>query len=170
MKIKSFSKNLVSQKLSPRAEEIVVQEAWIDDQTPEDISNFIEKLRQEEAYDVSYHAINMKKDRIGYSIQVILPLEKKEHFRALWFKYSSTIGVRERIQSRWILLRRSGECLSDFGKIKVKQTLKSDGSTSLKAENDEILRLSFELNKTNQEIRNVIYKSIRDFKPSENWK
>jgi len=170
IKIKSFSKNLESQKLSPRAEEIVVQEAWIDDQTPEDISNLVEKFRKEEAYDVSYHAINMKKDRIGYSIQVILPLEKKEHFRALWFKYSSTIGVRERIQSRWILLRRSGECLSDFGKIKVKQTLKSDGSTSLKAENDEILRLSLELNKTNQEIRNVIYKSIRDFKPSENWK
>ena len=112
----------------------------------------------------------MKKDRIGYSIQVILPLEKKERFRALWFKYSSTIGVRERIQSRWILLRRSGECLSDFGKIKVKQILKSDGSTSLKAENDEIFRLSLELNKTNQEIRNVLDKSIRDFRPSENWK
>ena len=37
-------------------------------------------------------------------------------------------------------------------------------------ENDEILRLSLELNKSNQEIRNVIDKSIRDFKPSENWK
>ena len=56
---------------------ISVQEAWIDDQTPQDISNFVEKLRIEGAYDVSYQAINMKKNRIGFSIQVILPIEKK---------------------------------------------------------------------------------------------
>jgi len=68
----------------------------------------VEKLRIEGAYDVSYQTINMKKNRIGFSIQVILPIEKKDFFRQLWFDYSSTIGVRERIQSRWILLRREG--------------------------------------------------------------
>ena len=46
LKIKSYSRNIPAQKVSPRSEEIVVQEAWIDDQSPEDISNFVEKLRQ----------------------------------------------------------------------------------------------------------------------------
>ena len=165
------SDNYVSdKKLNPKFEEISVQEAWIDDQTPEDISNFVEKLRKEGAYDVSYQAINMKKERIGYSIQVILPLEKKEYFRELWFRYSNTIGLRERIQSRWILLRRSGECSTPFGKIKFKQTLKPDGSISLKPENDEILRLSLEHNKTNKDIRNILKESSISFEPSENWK
>ncbi|MDA9692883.1 nickel pincer cofactor biosynthesis protein LarC, partial [Prochlorococcus sp. AH-736-N03] len=142
-KITSFedSSNNDNEQISPKCEEISIQEAWIDDQTPEDISNFVEKLRIEGAYDVSYQSIKMKKNRIGFSIQVILPIEKKEFFRRLWFDYSNTIGVRERNQSRWILLRRRGECSTTFGNIKVKQTLKPDGSIIMKPENDEVLRL-----------------------------
>ena len=82
------------------------------------------------------------------SIQAILPVEKKEYFRRLWFDYSNTIGVRERNQSRWILLRRRGECLTNFGNIKVKQTLKPDGSINMKPENDEVLRLNLKHKKS----------------------
>ena len=112
----------------------------------------------------------MKKDRLGFSIQVILPLNKKEYFRELWFKYSNTIGVRERIQSRFVLLRRGGECSTNFGKIRVKQTMKPDGSLSIKPENDEILRLSREHEKTIEEIRKIVDESSNNFKASENWK
>jgi len=159
-----------NEQISPKCEEISIQEAWIDDQTPEDISNFVEKLRIEGAYDVSYQAINMKKNRIGFSIQVILPIEKKEFFRRLWFDYSNTIGVRERNQSRWILLRRRGECSTTFGNIKVKQTLKPDGSIIMKPENDEVLRLQLKHKIPTQEIRKIIRESSKKFKAFENWK
>ena len=99
LEIKSFDKNSEDKKDNPRFEKIAVQEAWIDDQTSEDIANFIHKLRNEGAYDVSSHAINMKKNRIGYSVEAIVPLDKKEYFRELWLNYSNTIGIRERIQS-----------------------------------------------------------------------
>ena len=169
LKITSFEKESNNQQINPKCQEVSVQEAWIDDQTPEDIVNFVQKLRNEGAYDVSYQAINMKKDRIGFSIQVILPIEKKEYFRDLWFHYSNTIGVRERTQSRWILLRRSGECSTVYGKIKVKQTLKPDGSISMKPENDEILRLKLEHNKTTEEIRKILKEASNNFKAFENW-
>ena len=169
-KITSFEDLSINKKINPKCEEISVQEAWIDDQSPEDISNFVEKLRIEGAYDVSYQAINMKKNRIGFSIQVILPTEKKEYFRRLWFDYSTSIGVRERTQSRWILLRRRGECSTPFGNIKVKQTLKPDGSISMKPENDEVLRLKLEYNKSTDEIRKIIRESSENFKSFENWK
>jgi len=164
-----FSTN-VKKYISPKCEEISIQEAWIDDQTPEDISNFVEKLRIEGAYDVSYQAINMKKNRIGFSIQVILPIEKKEFFRRLWFDYSNTIGVRERTQSRWILLRRRGECSTTFGNINVKQTLKPDGSITMKPENDEVLRIQLEHKISTYEIRKIIKESSKKFKAFENWK
>ena len=79
-KITAFEDSSINdnEQISPKCEEISIQEAWIDDQTPEDISNFAEKLRIEGAYDVSYQAINMKKNRIGFSIQAILPIEKKK--------------------------------------------------------------------------------------------
>ena len=171
-KITSYNNSSIidNEQISPKREEIIIQEAWIDDQTPEDISNFVEKLRIEGAYDVSYQAINMKKNRIGFSIQVILPIEKKELFRRLWFDYSNTIGVRERTQSRWILLRRRGECSTIFGNIKVKQTLKPDGSIIMKPENDEVLRLKLKHKISTKEIRKKIKESSKKFKAFENWK
>ena len=169
-KITSFEDSSINHRINPKCEEISIQEAWIDDQTPEDISNFVEKLRIEGAYDVSYQAINMKKNRIGFSIQAILPIEKKEFFRRLWFDYSNTIGVRERTQSRWILLRRRGECSTTFGKIKVKQTLKPDGSITIKPENDEVLRLKLKHKISTEEIRKIITDSSKKFKAFENWK
>jgi len=171
-KITSFEDSSINDNelISPKCEEISIQEAWIDDQTPEDISNFVEKLRIEGAYDVSYQAINMKKNRIGFAIQAILPIEKREIFRRLWFDYSSTIGVRERTQSRWILLRRRGECLTTFGNIKVKQTLKPDGSINMKPENDEVLRLKLKHKISTYEIRKIIKDSSKKFKAFENWK
>ena len=169
-KINSFENTHINKQINPKCEEISIQEAWIDDQTPEDISNFVEKLRTEGAFDVSFQAINMKKNRIGFSIQAILPIEKKEFFRRLWFDYSNTIGVRERTQSRWILLRRRGEFLTTFGNIKVKQILKPDGSITMKPENDEVLRLKLEHKISTEEIRKIIKESGREFKAFENWK
>jgi len=169
-KITSFEDSSINEQINPKCEEISVQEAWIDDQTPEDISNFVEKLRIEGAYDVSYQAINMKKNRIGFSLQAILPTDKKEYFRRLWFDYSNTIGVRERNQSRWILLRRRGECSTNFGNIKVKQTLKPDGSINMKPENDEVLRLKLKHKISTYEIRKIIKESSKKFKAFENWK
>jgi len=171
-KITSFEDSSIkdNEQISPKCEEISIQEAWIDDQTPEDISNFVEKLRIEGAYDVSYQAINMKKNRIGFAIQAILPIEKKEIFRRLWFDYSSTIGVRERTQSRWILLRRRGECSTTLGNIKVKQTLRPDGSITTKPENDEVMRLKIAHKKSSDEIRKIIKESSKKFKAFENWK
>ena len=168
-KISSFEDSSIKEGINPKYETISVQEAWIDDQTPEDISNFVEKLRIEGAYDVSYQAINMKKNRIGFSIQVILPTEKKEFFRQLWFDYSNTIGIRERTQSRWILLRRRGECSTSFGNIKFKQTLKPDGSINMKPENDEVLRLKLKHKISTYEIRKIIKESSNKFKAFENW-
>ena len=169
-KISSVEESFFNKRNNPKCEKISIQESWIDDQTPEDISNFVEKLRIEGAYDVSYQAINMKKNRVGFAIQVILPIEKNEYFRQLWFDYSNTIGVRERTQSRWILLRRRGEILTTFGNIKVKQTLKPDGSITMKPESDEVLRLKLKHKISADEIRKIIKESGKNFKVIENWK
>ena len=170
LSINSSNENLIDKKISPRYEEISIQEALIDDQTSEEIANFLEILRQKGAYDVSCQTINMKKNRTGFSIQVILPIEKQKYFRELWFQYSNTIGLRERKQFRWVLLRRRGECLTTLGRIKFKQIMKPDGTISMKPENDEILRLQIENNKTSQEVRNIIKESCQDFKAFEDWK
>ena len=86
------------------------------------------------------------------------------------FDYSNTIGVRERTQFRWKLLRRRGECSTTFGNIKVKQTLKPDGSINMKPENDEVLRLSLTHKISTDEIRRIIKESNKNFTALEHWK
>ena len=74
------------------------------------------------------------------------------------------------IQPYLILLRRRGECSTTFGNIKVKQTLKPDGSIITKPENDEVLRLQSKHKISTYEIRKIIRKSSKNFKAFENWK
>ena len=112
----------------------------------------------------------MKKNRIGFSLKIILPLKKQDYFRKIWFEFSTTIGLREKKQTRWVLLRRNGECLTTFGKIKFKQSMKPDGTIYMKPENDEILRLQIENNKTAQEVKNIIRESCKEFRAFEDWK
>ena len=169
LKINATNENLINKKISPRCEEISIQEALIDDQTSEEISNFIEIFKKEGAYDVSCQTINMKKNRVGFSVQVILPIERQDYFRKLWFQYSNTIGLRERKQFRWVLLRRRGKCLTTFGNVNFKQAMKPNGTISMKPENDEILRLQIENNKTAQEVKDLIKQSCGEFKAFEDW-
>ena len=98
-----------------------------------------------------------------------MPIEKQDYFRKLWFQYSNTIGLRERKQFRWVLLRRRGKCLTTFGNVNFKQAMKPNGTISMKPENDEILRLQIENNKTAQEVKDLIKKSCGEFKAFEDW-
>ena len=61
-------------------------------------------------------------------------------------------------------------CATIYGDIKVKQTLKPNGSITMKPENDEVLRLKLNHNKSNDEIRKIIQESSKKFKAFENWK
>ena len=170
LKINSI-KNLETHKeFNPKYEELSIQEAWIDDQTCEDIASFVEILRDAGANDVSYYPINMKKNRIGYSLTALVPIEKETLFRDIWFKYSNTLGLRTRRQGRWTLLRRKGTCMTAFGRLNFKQFMKFNGEKNIKPENYEILKLQRKFNKSAEEIRKLINESIGEFKPLENWK
>ncbi len=153
----------------PRYEEISIQESLIDDQSPEEIAGFVQLLRDEGAYDVYTQSTSMKKNRIGILIKVIIPPEKENHFRDLWFQYSNTIGLRERREGRWVLARRNGYCVTSFGKIKFKETFRPYGGNSLKPESDEIIKLQKRYKKSAQYIKNIINKSMEEFKPEEDW-
>ncbi len=163
---KTYKKNNL---VSPKFSEISIQEAWIDDQSSEEISSFIQILREEGALDVSHNAINMKKGRIGHFVKVILSIEKEDYFRNLWFTHTNTIGIREVRQGRWTLLRRRGHCMTKFGKLKFKQVMQPDGFMKLKPENDEIFLLQKKLKKSAYEIKQIIKKSMEEFIPTERW-
>ena len=48
--------------------------------------------------------------------------------------------------------------------------MKPNGTIYMKPENDEILRLQIENNKTAQEVKNIIRESSKEFRAFEDWK
>ena len=65
---------LVDQELRdiPRWQPLVVQEAWLDDATPEDLSLLLERLREAGAVDVAAHPLVMKKGRSGHGVIALM--------------------------------------------------------------------------------------------------
>ena len=151
-------------------EEISIQEAWIDNHSSEDIASFIEFMRQEGVLDISYKAINMKKNRIGFSLIAIVPIEREEYFRQLWFQYTTTLGLRERRQGRWILPRQEGVCVTSIGNIRCKEITKTNGQKFIKPEHDEVMDLQKKYQKSAPEIRKIISNTMKDFKPFKDLK
>ena len=81
----------------------------------------------------------------------------------VWFEFGSSLGVREKIEGRWVLSRRRGSCLTKYGKILVKQVRKPDGNLTLKAEHDELRRISLEKGVSLEVVRKEIILSSDTF-------
>ena len=132
------------QEPAPRWQPLVVQEAWIDDASAEDIALLAEQLRQAGALDVASQPLQMKKGRSGVALTALAPTDKSDALRQIWFAAGTSIGLRERQQGRWLLPRRGGTVDTPWGRLQVKQVQRPDGRCTLKPEADDLQRLSFE--------------------------
>lgn len=125
-------------ELAPRRELVVVQEAWIDDATPEDVAMLANRLREAGAIDVAVEPITMKKGRSGHALTALVDEANAETVRTVWFAAGSSIGLRERCQSRWVLPRRHGLLETPWGLLAAKQVQRPDGHCTVKPEADAL--------------------------------
>lgn len=130
----------------------------LDDMTPEEIGFATERLMEEGALDVFTAGISMKKNRPGVMLTVLCKENQKEKFVRHIFKYTTTIGIRENICSRYILNRAEDEINLDGEKVRVKKA-SGYGVSRQKAEYEDLAKIARE--------KNV---SIRDIISSQNLK
>ncbi len=161
-----FNKNITGSIKSS----VISQEAWIDDSSAEDIAFLMNQLKKQGAIEVVSQPLNMKKGRVGMSITALVKPEDAETLRLVWFSHSSTIGIRERIEDRWLLPRRVGSCATSFGKVLVKQVKRPDGKYSFKPEFDELARISATSGLSVDKIRNLISQEFDEFCTDEDWR
>ena len=150
-------------------ENIISQEAWIDDSTPEDIAIIIERLRSAGAIDVISHSVDMKKNRKGICIKAILHPKDKTLLREAWFNYSTTLGVREDKINRWILPRRTVSHKTKFGKINVKQAIRPNGQILIKIEHKNLAQISLSTGISIEEIRQKLFIELSEFYELDDW-
>ncbi len=144
-------------------EPIILQEAWIDDSTPEDIAILVERLRSAGAIDVICHSVDMKKNRKGICIEAIVHPSNETLLREVWFNYSTTLGLRENKINRWILPRRVGKHKTKFGEITIKKATRPNGQVSIKIEHNDLKRISLNTGISIQEIRQKVLMELSAF-------
>ena len=137
-------------------EPLLEQQAQIDDATAEDLAFLAEALREEGAVEVFSQPIAMKKGRVGTLITALLPPELAPRLRAVWWRHSTTLGVRERRQERWILPRQLETMDTPLGLLRVKRADLPGGGERWKPEHDDLAALAREHNLSLQEVRDRV--------------
>jgi len=107
----------------PSADEVVVIEANLDDMTPEQLGYAMERLLAAGALDVSFTAIQMKKNRPGTLLGVIARPEQASALAQTVLRETTTLGVRMHRAERLIAPRRQETVQTPFGPVRVKLKL-----------------------------------------------
>lgn len=116
--------------------QVAVLEFVIDDQTPEDLAIGLEKLRErDDVLEVLQVPAMAKKGRMGHIIQVIAESDARSAVAEVCFLETTTLGLRWRIEHRQVLDRNH---MQTDGGIRVKSAVRPGGTTSAKAEADDI--------------------------------
>lgn len=151
-------------------QELVLQEAWLDDASPEDVAALAESLRQAGALEVTTTPALMQKGRQGLALAALLWPQDAESLRRIWLARGPTLGVRERRQGRWVLPRRGGHCPSPWGPVRVKQVRRPGGECTVKVEHDELQRLSQSSGQSIDRVRLTVLAEAERFEATEAWR
>lgn len=113
----------------------------VDDMTPEEIGYALEVLMENGARDVFVTPVTMKKSRPGNLITVICSEDCKEKMVSLMMKHTSTLGIREKECSRYVLDRSFEDIETSYGTIR-KKISTGYGVKKEKYEYDDLIRLA----------------------------
>ncbi|MBO4374105.1 MAG: nickel pincer cofactor biosynthesis protein LarC [Lachnospiraceae bacterium] len=94
----------------------------VDDMTGEEIGFALGRFLEAGACEAFTVPVNMKKSRPGIIIEVICKKEDTEGMKALIFRHTSTIGIRQYECRRSILDRHVIEKETEEGKIRIKES------------------------------------------------
>lgn len=123
-------------------DQVVVVESNIDNMTGEALGWLMERLLAEGALDVSYAPLQMKKQRPGALLTVIVAPDDAERLAALIVRESATLGVRLRTAERVIAGRRVETIQTSLGPARVKLKLAGERILSVAPEYDDLRALA----------------------------
>jgi pyridinium-3,5-bisthiocarboxylic acid mononucleotide nickel chelatase len=130
----------------------VVIEFNVDDMSPQMIPNLIDKIMEAGAGDAFVTSIMMKKGRPGYLVTVVCPDSKQDQIQDVIFSESTTIGLRKVKTGGVKLKRRILVAGTDYGQIKVKEIISTEGNKRIVPEFEECKRIAKKENLSLKEI------------------
>ncbi|MEW6729799.1 MAG: nickel pincer cofactor biosynthesis protein LarC [Acidobacteriota bacterium] len=104
-------------------EMISVIEANIDDMNPQIYGYLMDRILAAGALDVFYTPIQMKKNRPGTLLTLLVPNNRLEDLIALLFRETTTLGLRYYETKRRVLDRQTFTVYTSYGEIRIKIAL-----------------------------------------------
>jgi uncharacterized protein (TIGR00299 family) protein len=142
------------------SEPLLQQQAQIDDASAEDLAFLVEALRRAGAVEVFSQPIAMKKGRLGTLITALLPPALAPQLRRVWWQHSTSLGVREQLQQRWILPREGLSIDTALGPVRLKRARLPGGRERLKPEHDDLAALARHHNLSLQQVRDAVQQTL----------
>ena len=103
-----------------KQETVTVLETQIDDLNPQVVAYTLEQLLAAGALDVFTQSITMKKSRSGILLTAICDPALADTCKTIIFRETTTLGIRERTQSRSILHREIKSVETEYGTVRIK--------------------------------------------------
>ncbi len=123
-------------------ERIVQIECEIDDMNPQLFGPLMEHLLEAGALDVFYAAVQMKKNRPGTLVTVVVPPPRREAVTAVLFAHSTTIGVRYQEMQRDVLEREIRSIDTPLGAVRFKVAARGGRVLNAAPEFDDCARIA----------------------------
>ncbi|PSN11782.1 nickel pincer cofactor biosynthesis protein LarC [filamentous cyanobacterium CCT1] len=99
---------------------VILLETQVDDLVPQAVGYLYDRLFSASALDVFTQPVAMKKSRPGLLITVICRPSDEPQCADILFSETSTLGIRRRLQQRWVLPRQIKTLQTPYGPINLK--------------------------------------------------
>jgi len=150
-----------------RLEQVVIQQCQIDDASGEDLAFLIEALWGAGALEVFSQPVAMKKGRPGTLLTALASPPAAAALRQVWWLHSSSLGVRETLQPRWVLARSSRRVSTPLGEVGLKRALLPGGDARVKIEHADLAAIARRLDRPLVAVRHQVIQAL--IKASDPW-
>jgi hypothetical protein len=123
---------------SSHTETLSVLETNFEDLSPQILGHFMERALAEGALDCWFTPIQMKKNRPATLVSVLCHTADERKFLELFYRETSTIGVRVRRVQRHSLEREVTKVETEFGNVDIKKSYLNGEAVNSKPEFEDL--------------------------------
>ncbi len=152
---------LVQEPAKPAGDQVGELVFQVDDMTGEALGALRGRLEEAGVLDVVIQPVQMKKNRPGWRVEVLVRPEDLSEMAGLILRETTTLGVRSALRRRHVLERCVETVETPLGPVRVKVASAGGAIVGKKPEYEDCLRLAKIHDMTFEEVRQVVERHLR---------